>query len=299
MTQEFLKQYEVKAELIDDYLNGFFIRSDNKFVETINKAMRYSLTASGKRLRPMILMEFCKLFGGSEDDAIDFAASLEMIHTYSLIHDDLPAMDNDDLRRGKPTNHVVFGEATAILAGDALLNYAYENMLHKTLQDPARMQRFVHAAKIISERSGCRGMILGQVADMMSEGETIGVDTLDYINQHKTGDLIKSAMMAGAVIGGASRDELLKVEKIGHNVGMSFQIVDDILDIEGTATSMGKPRGSDLRNDKTTYPMLLGIDVSKKIVKERIDHAIDLLNEFEGDTQFLEDLFRYMCLRDK
>lgn len=299
MTQQFTKQYEVKAEMIDDYLNGFFIRSDNKFVETINKAMRYSLTASGKRLRPMLLVEFCRLFGGSEDDAIDFAASLEMIHTYSLIHDDLPAMDNDDLRRGKPTNHIVFGEATAILAGDALLNYAYENMMHKTLQDPAKMQRYVHAAKIVSERSGCRGLILGQVADMMSQGDTISIETLDYINQHKTGDLLKAAMMAGAVIGGASREQVAVVEKIGHNVGMAFQIVDDILDLEGTVVAMGKPRGSDLRNDKTTYPMLLGIDVSKKIVKERIDHAIELLKNFEGDIEFIEDLFRYMCYREK
>lgn len=298
MTQ-FLKQYESKAEQMDAYLNGYFIRSDNKFIEKINKAMRYSLTASGKRLRPLLLLEFCKLFGGTEEDGLDFAASIEMIHTYSLIHDDLPAMDNDDLRRGKPTNHVVFGEATAILAGDALLNYAYENMLNKALQDPSKMQRYVHAAKIIAEKSGCRGMILGQVADILCEGETIGVETLDYINLHKTGDLIKAAMMAGAVIGGAGKEALCKVEKIGLNIGMAFQIVDDILDIESTTAAMGKPRGSDLRNDKTTYPMLLGIEVSKKIVKERVDHAITLLHELGGDTVFLEALFKYLCYRDK
>jgi geranylgeranyl diphosphate synthase type II len=298
MTQ-FLKHYETKAEQMDAYLNGFFIRSDNKFIEKINKAMRYSLTASGKRLRPLMVMEFCKLFGGTEEDAIDFAASVEMIHTYSLIHDDLPAMDNDELRRGKPTNHVVFGEATAILAGDALLNYAYENMLSKALQDPGKMQRYVHAAKIIAERSGCRGMILGQVADMMCEKEIIGVDTLDYINQHKTGDLLKASMMAGAVIGGASREALAKVDKIGYNVGIAFQIIDDILDLEGSTAAMGKPRGSDLRNDKTTYPMLLGIDISKQIVKERIDHAIELLGELEGDTTFLVSLFQYLCYRER
>jgi len=298
MTQ-FLKQFELKAEQMDAYLNGYFIRSDNKFIEKINKAMRYSLTASGKRLRPLLLMEFCKLFGGTEEDAVDFAASIEMIHTYSLIHDDLPAMDNDDLRRGKPTNHIVFGEATAILAGDALLNYAYENMLSKALQDPAKMQRYVHASKVIAEKSGCRGMILGQVADIMCEGEAIGVETLDYINLHKTGDLIKAAMMAGAIIGGAGKEALGKVETIGLNIGMAFQIVDDILDIESSSAAMGKPRGSDLRNDKTTYPMLLGSEVSKKIVKERVDHAISILNEFEGDTAFLEALFKYLCYRDK
>lgn len=298
MTQ-FLKQYEIKAGQMDTYLNCYFIRSDNKFIEKINKAMRYSLTASGKRIRPVLLMEFCKLFGGTEEDAMDFAASIEMIHTYSLIHDDLPAMDNDDLRRGRPTNHIAFGEATAILAGDALLNYAYENMLNKALQDPAKMQRYVHAAKIIAEKSGCRGMILGQVADIMCEGEPIGVETLDYVNLHKTGDLIKAAMMAGAVIGGADREALGKVEQIGLNIGMAFQIVDDILDLESTTAAMGKPRGSDLRNDKTTYPMLLGVDVSKKIIKERVDHAISLLHELGGDTAFLEALFQYLCYRDK
>jgi len=298
MTQ-FLKQYELKAEQMDAFLNGYFIRSDNKFIEKINKAMRYSLTASGKRLRPLLLMEFCKLFGGTEEDAMDFAASIEMIHTYSLIHDDLPAMDNDDLRRGKPTNHIVFGEATAILAGDALLNYAYENMLSKALQDPAKMQRYVHAAKVIADKSGCRGMILGQVADIMCEGEPIGVETLDYVNLHKTGDLIKAAMMAGAIIGGAGKEALGKVETIGLNIGMAFQIVDDILDIESTAAAMGKPRGSDLRNDKTTYPMLLGADISKKIVRERVDHAISILKELDGDTTFLEALFKYLCYRDK
>ncbi len=298
MTQ-FLKQYETKAGQMDTYLNCYFIRSDNKFIEKINKAMRYSLTASGKRIRPVLLMEFCKLFGGTEEDAMDFAASIEMIHTYSLIHDDLPAMDNDDLRRGRPTNHIVFGEATAILAGDALLNYAYENMLNKALQDPAKMQRYVHAAKIIAEKSGCRGMILGQVADIMCEGESIGVETLDYANLHKTGDLIKAAMMAGAVIGGADKEALHKVEQIGLNIGMAFQIVDDILDLESTTAAMGKPRGSDLRNDKTTYPMLLGVDVSKKIIKERVDHAITLLHELGGDTTFLEALFQYLCYRDK
>lgn len=295
----FEQVYEQHVDEIDGYLNGFFIRSDNKFVETINKAMRYSFTASGKRLRPMLLIEFAKLFNQPCAYVVDFAASIEMIHTYSLIHDDLPAMDNDELRRGKPTNHVVFGEATAILAGDGLLNYAYENIMDCALKDPLNALKYLDAGKVLAEAAGHKGMILGQIADMMNEGIEIDIETLDFINQHKTGDLLCSAMVAGAILGGCNREERLIVEEIGRNVGLCFQIVDDILDIEGTAKEMGKQPGSDEKNDKTTYPKLLGIDKCKEIARELIESSIDLLQDFDGDTAFIEGLIRYIGERNK
>lgn len=292
-------EYEQRIEQIDSYINGYFIRSDNKFVETINKSMRYSLTASGKRLRPMLLIEFSKLFAQPCAYIIDFAASLEMIHTYSLIHDDLPAMDNDDLRRGKPTNHVVFGEATAILAGDGLLNYAYENMMDCALKDPLNALKYLEAGKVIAEASGNKGMILGQIADLMNENLEIDIETLDFINQHKTGDLLRAAMMAGAILGGCNTQELTLVEEIGRDVGLCFQIVDDILDIEGSAKEMGKQPGSDEKNDKTTYPKLLGIAKCKEIANELIESSIDRLQYFDGDTSYIESLIRYIGERKK
>jgi geranylgeranyl diphosphate synthase type II len=296
---DFELEYNQRVEEIDGFLNGFFIRSDNKFVETINKSMRYSLMASGKRLRPMLLIEFSKLFNHPCTYVVDFAASLEMIHTYSLIHDDLPAMDNDDLRRGKPTNHVVFGEANAILAGDGLLNYAYENIMDSALKDPLNALKYLEAGKIISEASGHKGMILGQIADLMNECAEIDIATLDFINSHKTGDLIRASVMAGAILGGCSKKELELVESIGKNIGMCFQIVDDILDIEGTAKEMGKLPGSDEKNDKTTYPKLLGISKCKEIANELIESSIANLQLLDGDTMFIEGLIRYIGERKK
>lgn len=295
----FEKEYSLRLEQIDSYLNGFFIRSDNKFVETINKSMRYSLMASGKRLRPILLMEFSKLFGSPCAYIEDFAASIEMIHTYSLIHDDLPAMDDDDLRRGKPTNHVVFGEATAILAGDALLNYAFENMIECGIKDPKNAVRYLEAAKVISEAAGHKGMILGQVADLMNEGEAIDLETLDFINLHKTGDLLRAAMVAGAILGGCDQEELLIVEEVGKKMGLCFQIVDDILDIEGSVKEMGKSPGSDEKNDKTTYPALIGIQKCKEIAAELVETSIDRLQDINGDTVFIEALIRFIGERNK
>lgn len=292
-------EYQQRLEYIENYLNGFFIRSDNKFVEIINKSMRYSLTASGKRLRPILFFEFAKLFNQPCAYIVDFAASLEMIHTYSLIHDDLPAMDNDDLRRGKPTNHVVFGEATAILAGDGLLNYAYEFMMDCALKDPLNALRYLDAGKVIAEAAGHKGMILGQVADLLNEGVEIDKDTLDFINQHKTGDLLTAAMVAGAILGGCNQEERLIVDEIGRNVGLCFQIVDDILDIEGSAKEMGKQPGSDEKNAKTTYPKLLGMEKCKEIANELIESSIDLLQDFDGDTAFIESLIRFIGERKK
>ncbi len=295
----FEKEYALRLEQIDSYLNGFFIRSDNKFVETINKSMRYSLMASGKRLRPILLMEFSKLFSKPCMYIEDFAASVEMVHTYSLIHDDLPAMDNDDLRRGKPTNHVIFGEATAILAGDGLLNYAYENMMDCALKDWENAIKYLEASKVIAEASGHKGMILGQVADLMNEGESVDLETLDFINLHKTGDLLRASMVAGAILGGCNHEELLIVEAVGKKIGLCFQIVDDILDIEGSEKEMGKTPGSDEKNDKTTYPTLIGVKKCKEIAAELVDTSISGLQDIDGDTLFIEALIRFIGERNK
>lgn len=295
----FEQLYAQRLDEIDQYLSGFFIRSDNKFVETINKSMRYSYTASGKRLRPLLLLEFSKLFNQPCFNILDMAAAVEMIHTYSLIHDDLPAMDNDTLRRGKPTNHVVFGEDVAILAGDALLNYAFETMIECALKDPLNAIRYLEASKIIGEASGHKGMILGQIADMMNEGSEFDLETLDFINMHKTGDLLRASMMAGAVLGGADKDALNIVEQIGIKMGLCFQIVDDVLDIEGSAKVMGKTPGTDAKNEKVTYPKLLGIEKCKELVETLKDDSIALLGQLEGDTQFIANLLSFIAERDK
>lgn len=291
--------YAEAVETLDQYLNGFFIRSDNKFVETINKSMRYSFTASGKRLRPLLLQEFSKLFSQPCAHVLDMAAGIEMIHTYSLIHDDLPAMDNDDLRRGKPTNHVVFGEDVAILAGDALLNYAYETFMDCALRDPLNALKYLEAGKYIAEASGHKGMILGQIADMMNEGTDFDLETLDFINLHKTGDLLRASMTAGAILGGCNPDQRVIVEEIGRKIGLCFQIIDDVLDIEGDAKAMGKTPGSDEKNEKVTYPKLLGIDACKQLAKDLIEESITLLKSLDGDTEFIEGLFRYIGERNK
>ncbi len=291
--------YTQRVDEIDQYLNGFFIRSDNKFVETINKSMRYSYTASGKRLRPLLLIEFAKLFKEPCHCILDMAAAIEMIHTYSLIHDDLPAMDNDDLRRGKPTNHVVFGEDVAILAGDALLNYAYETMFDCALKDQENMIKYLEASRVIAGASGHRGMILGQVADIMNEGIEIDLETLDFINLHKTGDLLRAAMVGGAILGGATREEQISVEKIATKMGLCFQLIDDILDIQGDAKEMGKTPGSDEKNEKTTYPKLLGINQSKALAEELLNDSIQLLETFNADTEFIKALFHFIYERNK
>jgi geranylgeranyl diphosphate synthase type II len=260
--------------------------------------MRYSLNSGGKRIRPMLVLEFCKMFGGGFDDAIDIAASIEMIHTYSLIHDDLPSMDNDDMRRGKPSNHVEFSEGTAILAGDGLLNYAYENMIDKAIKS-TDARKYLKAMQIVSEYAGSRGMILGQTADIMTEGKKIDLDTADYINTNKTGKLITASMMAGAIIGGATDEEVDKVRNIGYNMGIAFQILDDILDITGNADELGKPVGSDIRNDKTTYPMIVGIEQCEERLEELYKDAISELKSLEKDSDFVREIFNFIVKRDR
>ncbi len=288
-TMDFSKILGEKKESFETHLYTYFSKGDTSYQSALYEAMQYSLKAGGKRLRPIILLECAQMFGAAPEKALPYAAALEMIHTYSLIHDDLPAMDDDDLRRGKPTSHKVFGEATAILAGDALLNSAHTIMLQGVLANGFD-KNMSNAAFEISKKAGADGMIVGQIADIANEDVQIDLQTLDYINENKTGALIEASFTAGAMLGGASNEEIDILRKIARNIGLSFQIIDDILDIEGDTEIIGKPVGSDEKNLKTTYPQLMGLDVAKSTANTLTSDAARMLESMPYDTQFLENL---------
>ena len=293
---EFNNSLKIKSDYIEDLLKKYMPKEDG-YQSTVMEAMNYSLKAGGKRLRPILTLEACKVVGGNEEDAIPFAMAIEMIHTYSLIHDDLPALDNDDLRRGKPTNHKVYGEAMAILAGDGLLNYAYEVMLSNSL-NKENPENYIKAINEISKSAGIYGMIGGQVVDVKSENTSISKEKLDYIHLNKTGAIIIGCMRAGAIIGNASHDELEKITKYAKNIGLSFQIVDDILDIIGDQAKLGKNVGSDIENNKSTYPSLIGLEESREIAIKLIDEAKENIKKLNGDSSFLEGLANYIIDRE-
>jgi geranylgeranyl diphosphate synthase type II len=267
------------------------------YQKTIFEAMNYSLKAGGKRLRPILTLEACRIVGGNEEDVIPFAIAIEMIHTYSLIHDDLPALDNDDLRRGVPTNHKVYGDAMAILAGDGLLNYAFEIMLSSSIgkENPAK---YLNAINEIAKSSGVYGMIGGQVVDIESEDKKIEMEKLDFIHLNKTAAIIVGCMRAGAIIGDATEEQLENITKYATNIGLSFQIADDILDITGDESKLGKKVGSDIDNNKSTYPSLIGLEKSKEIANDLINEAKTRISNIKGDTEFLNDLAEYIVARD-
>ena len=291
--KDILKQ---KIDYIETLLNKYMPKEEG-YQQTIIKAMNYSLKAGGKRLRPILTLESCKIVGGKEEDAIPFAMAVEMIHTYSLIHDDLPALDNDDLRRGKPTNHKIFGEGMATLAGDALLNYAFELMLSSSI-DKEDSNKYLKAINEVAKHAGIYGMIGGQVVDVESENKIIDKDKLDFIHLNKTAAMIVGCMRAGAIIGGASEEELEKVTKYGRNIGLSFQIVDDILDITGDEETLGKPIGSDIENHKSTYPSLLGLEKSREIARQLIEEGKSSIDGLSSEIDFLNQLGDYIISRD-
>lgn len=293
---EFKEVLKQKIDYIETLLNKYMPKEEG-YQKTIIEAMNYSLKAGGKRLRPILTLESCKIVGGNEEDAIPFAMAIEMIHTYSLIHDDLPALDNDDLRRGKPTNHKVFGEGMATLAGDALLNYAFELMLSSSI-DKEDSNKYLKAINEVAKHAGIYGMIGGQVVDVESENKIIDKDKLDFIHLNKTAAMIVGCMRAGAIIGGASEEELEKVTKYGRNIGLSFQIVDDILDITGDEDKLGKPIGSDLENHKSTYPSLLGLEKSREIARQLIEEGKSSIDGLSSDIDFLNQLGDYIISRD-
>ncbi len=292
----FKEELKNRVVNIEDLLNEYMPKVEG-YQKTIFDSMNYSLKAGGKRLRPILTLEACKLVGGNEKDAYPFAVAIEMIHTYSLIHDDLPALDNDDLRRGRKTNHKVYGEAMAILAGDGLLNYAYEIMLRESLSK-GEPEKYLKAINEIAKASGIYGMIGGQVVDIESEGKSIDMEKLDFIHMNKTAAIIIGCMRAGAIIGGASEEELEHVTKYAKNIGLSFQIVDDILDIVGDEAKLGKKVGSDIDNEKSTYPSLIGLEKSKETANKLIAEAKMSIDYINKDSEFLNNLADYIVDRE-
>ena len=267
--------------------------------ESLREAMRYSLLAGGKRLRPILCLAACELAGGQSDQAMPTAVALEMVHTMSLIHDDLPAMDDDDLRRGRPTSHKMFGEANAILAGDALLTRAFEMVALRSPQVPA--ERLLRVVGELSLASGAPGLVGGQVVDLECEGKTVDLDTLEYIHLHKTGALLRACVLTGALIAGAP-DALLKaLRTYARGIGLAFQIIDDILDVTASSEVLGKTAGKDLTADKTTYPKLLGLEASRQRADALVAEAKEALAPYaEGSRAApLLALADYITSRDR
>ena len=276
-----------------------YLPEQSGFQKLIMEAMEYSVMAGGKRLRPMLMKETYELLGGTENIVEPFMAAIEMIRTYSLVHDDLPAMDNDDYRRGRKTTHVVYGEAMGILAGDALLNFAFETAAKAFTMFPEKSFEIGKAIQILAGKAGIYGLIGGQVVDVESAGKSISKEVLDFIYELKTSALIESSMMIGAVLAGADDAALQKIETIAKNVGIAFQIQDDILDVTSSTEVLGKPVLSDEKNEKTTYVTLVGVEQAKKYVEQISNEAIELLGEFDVKNPFLEELLRELIHREK
>lgn len=262
--------------------------------ETLAAAMKYSLMAGGKRLRPILLMAAADAVGAKGTDYLTAGCALEMIHTYSLIHDDLPAMDNDDYRRGKLTNHKVYGDGMAVLAGDALLTLAFEVLTRQQHTDAATLLRVV---KEISTAAGMNGMVGGQAIDLESEGKHIDMETLRRMHMGKTGALFRAALRSGAILAGADEKKLAALTDYAEKFGLAFQITDDILDVIGDEKFIGKPVGSDIRNEKSTYVTLTSLEEAQKLAKETVDGAVAALQDFGPEADFLRQLVRYMLER--
>ena len=296
----------MKDYSFDDYRNffeehmlDFLPEIDHKSI-TLYESMKYSICAGGKRIRPVLLLAACDFCGGSIEEAIPYACAIEYIHTYSLIHDDLPCMDNDDLRRGVPTNHKVYGEAMATLAGDGLQSAAFE-AIHRDmllyLDDPAALNRRVRACYEISKGSGCRGIVAGQVADMEAEDKNCSRELLDYIHITKTAALIIAAVRAGAQLANADSETLENLTIYAENLGLAFQIRDDILDITGEEAVLGKKTGADAENKKATYPALFGLEASNERLEELTETAISALKDYYDNAELFVELAKVLQIR--
>jgi len=284
-----------KCKIVDTALDSFLPPAD-RYPEVIHDAMRYSVMNGGKRLRPILAIASCEAVGGDSKATLPTACAIEFIHAFSLIHDDLPALDNDDLRRGKPTNHKVFGEAMAILAGDGLLAYAFETIAKHTTGVPADV--VVDVTCKVASATGMSGMIIGQVVDMISEGKKIDADTLKYMHKNKTGALITVSCVTGAMLGGGTTEQIDALKVYGDKIGLAFQIADDILDIVGDQEKLGKPIGSDAENDKSTYPSLYGLEKSKELARQAVDEAVEALSIFDTKADPLREIARFIVERD-
>lgn len=295
-TVELKKEIEKRTEEIEQILQKYLPKAEGD-QKIIMEAMRYSILSGGKRLRPMLMLETYRMFGAQGAVIEPFLTAIEMIHTYSLIHDDLPAMDNDAYRRGRKTTHVVYGEAMGILAGDALLNFAFETAAQAFSigQEPLRAAR---AMQILAGKAGIYGMLGGQVVDVQNENHReIGADTLDFIYRLKTGALMESSMMIGAVLAGAGEQEVSLLEQAAGKVGVAFQIQDDILDVTSTLEELGKPVGSDERNQKTTYVSMYGMEAAKTQVEKLTQEAAACMESLPVKNEFLNDLLMYLVRR--
>lgn len=292
----FKEELQKKTREIEELL-GRYLPKEEGFQKIVLEAMNYSVTAGGKRLRPMLMQETYRMFGGSGQVVEPFMAAIEMIHTYSLVHDDLPAMDNDEYRRGRKTTHAVYGEAFAILAGDGLLNFAFETAAGAF--DLELSERTAKAMQILAGKAGIYGMIGGQVVDVESEGQAVSKDKLDFIYRLKTSALIESSMMIGAVLAGASEEEIEKIRRVAEDVGVAFQIQDDILDVTSTLEVLGKPINSDDKNHKTTYVTLEGLEKAKQDVERISKRAIETLDSLNHQNPFLNELITMLITREK
>jgi geranylgeranyl diphosphate synthase type II len=290
---ELTKRTEDAERVIKD-----FLPAEEGFARTMAQAMNYSMLAGGKRLRPILIQETYRLFGGEGKVVEPFMAGMEMIHTHSLIHDDLPALDNDDYRRGRLTTHKVYGEAMGVLSGVALLNYAYETML-QAFSLTEDQDRVIRALRVMAEKTGIHGMLGGQSVDVENDGKPLEKEMLDYIYRNKTSALIEASMMTGAILAGADEHEVSVVEKAAGNIGLAFQIQDDILDVTSTDEELGKPVHSDEKNNKVTYVTLFGIEKASEQVEMLSEKAVELLKSLNKNNEFLYLLIEKLIKRRK
>lgn len=291
----FKEQLEAKKMEAEQIIAAYLPKEEG-FAKVLAEAMNYSMEAGGKRLRPILMQETYRMFGGSSKVIEPFMAAMEMIHTSSLIHDDLPAIDNDEYRRGKKTTHAVYGEALGILSGDALLNYAYETAAKAFAMEPGNV-KIGRAFTVLAEKTGIHGMLGGQSVDVTNDGKPLTREMLDYIYENKTSALIEASMMVGAILGGAGEEEIHQIEEIAGKIGLAFQIRDDILDQISSVEELGKPINSDEKNGKVTYVTLRGLENASKDVEEISSEAIKKLQSFSGRNIFLEELTAYLVER--
>lgn len=294
-----LKTYLIKKKaVVDSTLNACFSKTEGLASDIVD-SMKYSLFAGGKRLRPILCIAGAEAVGGTETNVLPVACALELIHTYSLIHDDLPVMDDDDLRRGRPTNHKVFGEAVALLAGDGLLTEAFNLMTATELTGRVSPSALLKVISLIAQASGYRGMIGGQLVDIQSEGKQPDLLLVEFIHTRKTGALLNASVTSGAILGGGNDLQIQAISAYGEKIGLAFQISDDIMDIEGNSNTMGKKAGADEQRGKVTYPAVFGLAKSKKIQSELVGAAIDSLNVIDLRANTLRQIARYIVERKK
>jgi geranylgeranyl diphosphate synthase type II len=292
--ENYIKQ---KNQIINDKLEDMLQNLQRG--GTIIEAMKYSLTAGGKRIRPVLCMAAAEAVGGAQEDVLTAACALEMVHTYSLIHDDLPAMDDDALRRGKPTCHVAFDEATAILAGDALLTLAFEVLSSVPITDSNHAVKWLHVIRKISTAAGYQGMIQGQMLDIAAEGRKLTVDELETMHALKTGALIQASLQCGALLGGAKNSQMTDLDAYARNIGLAFQVADDILNVEGNPAVMGKAVGSDRLHAKSTYPSILGLKASKHFSQKLVRQALQAIETFDQNADPLRALATFIIERKR